>query len=105
MHIHTVFFWLNEGTDENRRQRFEKGLDALTRDPNVLNRRIGTPAQTDRAVIDSSYDYGVSLSFEDLAAHDRFQIGQIHLDFLKNFETMWSRVQVYDMKSIESLTD
>jgi hypothetical protein len=100
MHIHTVFFWLVENIDDNQRKHFEDGLDQLTRDPNVLDRRIGKPAATDRPVIDSSYDYGVILRFENLASHDKYQTGPDHQAFLDNCAHLWSRVQVYDIEEI-----
>ena len=68
MHIHTVFFWLWKTAGPEQIRQFENGLDLLTRDPNVLERQIGKPAATGRAVIDSSYDYGVILKFSDLAS-------------------------------------
>ncbi len=98
MHIHTVFFWLWKTLSDEQRRQFEQGLDLLTRDPNVLGRRIGKPATTSRPVIDSSYDYGVVLRFESLAAHNAYQAGKPHQDFLDNCASLWSRVQVYDIE-------
>lgn len=100
MHSHTVFFWLWKTIGDDERVQFEQGLAALTRDPNVLDRRIGKPAATDRPVIDTSYDYGMVLRFETLAAHDAYQEGQTHQQFLETCARMWSRVQVYDIDEI-----
>jgi hypothetical protein len=97
-----VFFWLNETASVAERESFEIELDKLTRDAEVLERRGGKPASTNRDVIDSSYDYGISLCFTDLAAHDRYQAGQVHLDFLEKCLPLWKRVQVYDMNDIFS---
>lgn len=97
MHVHTVFFWLWKTTSDDERIRFEQGLAALTRDANVLDRRVGKPSATNRSVVDSSYDYGVVLCFRDLAAHDSYQSGQAHQQFLKTCGHMWARVQVYDI--------
>lgn len=97
MHVHTVFFWLWQTLDTEDRRRFEEGLDLLTRDPNVRDRRIGKPAATNRAVIDSSYDYGVVLRFDTLASHDAYQAGLAHQVFLETCADLWSRVQVFDI--------
>lgn len=97
MHVHTVFFWLWKTISIEERTRFEHGLDLLTRDPNVRDRRIGKPAGTKRDVIDSSYDYGVVLRFEDLAAHDAYQAGHAHQVFLETCADLWSRVRVFDI--------
>ncbi len=99
MHVHTVFFWLWRSTSPEQIRQFEKGLDLLTRDPNVLERQIGKPAATRRAVIDSSYDYGVVLKFSDLASHDAYQSGQAHQAFLETCANLCSRVQVCDIEN------
>ncbi len=99
MHIHTVFFWLWKTTSPEQVRQFETGLDLLTRDPNVLERQIGKPAATSRAVIDSSYDYAVILKFSDLASHDAYQAGEPHQLFLETCASLWSKVQVYDIKN------
>ncbi|MGI9514513.1 MAG: Dabb family protein [Anderseniella sp.] len=99
MHIHTVFFWLWKTTSPEHLRQFENGLDLLTRDPNVLERQIGKPAATNRAVIDSSYDYGVVLKFSDLASHDAYQAGEPHRVFLETCASLWSKVQVFDIEN------
>ncbi|MGH1483914.1 MAG: Dabb family protein [Geminicoccales bacterium] len=100
MHSHTVFFWLWKTISDHERAQFERGLAALTLDPNILDRRIGKPAATDRSVIDTSYDYGMVLRFETLAAHGAYQVGQPHQQFLETCAHMWSRVQVYDIDEL-----
>ncbi|MEO1162059.1 MAG: Dabb family protein, partial [Pseudomonadota bacterium] len=97
--IHTVFFWLWKTTGPEQIRQFESGLDLLTRDPNVLERQIGKPAATDRAVIDSSYDYAAVLKFSDLAGHDAYQAGEAHQLFLEACASLWSKVQVYDIEN------
>jgi hypothetical protein len=102
MHIHTVFFWLKENVSISERSLFGKELDRLTLDPEVQQRRIGKPASTNRDVIDSSYDFGISLCFEDLDSHDRYQAGNAHLEFLRKCQDLWERVQVYDMNEVST---
>jgi len=97
VHIHNVYFWLWNTISDEERERFEQELAALTRDPHVLDRCFGKPSSTDRPVIDSSYDYGVVLRFENRAAHDSYQAGQAHQQFLERCASMWRRVQVYDI--------
>jgi hypothetical protein len=100
MHIHTVFFWLNANVSDIERSAFENELVKLTLDPEILQRRVGKPANTNRDVIDSSYDFGISLCFENLDSHDRYQAGDAHQDFLNNCQGLWAQVRVYDMNDI-----
>lgn len=102
MHVHTVFFWLNNNVSNVEREIFEKELDKLTLDPEILQRRIGIPANTSRNVIDSSYDIGISLCFKNLNSHDKYQSGDAHQEFLKKCQGMWRRVKVYDMNEIST---
>lgn len=102
MHVHTVFFWLKEDLSDVDRDMFENELDKLTLDPEILQRRVGRPANTSRDVIDSSFDFGISLCFRNLEAHDRYQVGDAHTDFLKNCQNLWALVRVYDMNDIST---
>ncbi len=94
MHVHNVYFWLNDTTPN---PEFESGLDSLTQDPNVTAGYYGRPASTDRDVIDSSYSYGLVLVFKDCEAHDAYQEGTAHLTFLDDHLTRWNKVVVHDI--------
>lgn len=98
MHIHTVFFWLWRTAGSEQRNIFENGLKLLASDPNVISGNIGRPAPTDRYVVDNSYDYGLVLFFENIDAHNAYQVGDAHQTFLKDCADIWSRVQVYDIE-------
>lgn len=97
MHTHTVFFWLKDGTDADRRAEFRHGLEHLAREPHVRDQRIGTPAETRRDVVDWSYAYALVLQFDDLAAHNAYQTSDAHRDFLDRHLGVIDRVQVYDV--------
>ncbi len=101
MHIHTVFFWLWKTTSPEQLRQFEQGLKMLTRDSSVLERQIGKPAATSRPVVDSSYDFAVVLKFANLASHDSYQAGKAHQVFLETCSSLWSKVQVYDIRNDE----
>lgn len=97
MHVHTVFFWLSPDLDDAQRTQFERGVEALIDGTEVLESHFGKPAQTSRSVVDSSYDYGLVLGFESLAAHNACQTSAVHTTFVETCQTSWTRVQVYDI--------
>ncbi len=101
MHVHTVFFWLKEGLGAADHDRFREGLDLLTREAHIRRRRIGPPAATDRDVVDASYSHAIVLEFDDLAAHDAYQVSPEHQRFLEDCLDMIARVQVYDIAGAE----
>jgi len=62
----------------------------------IRTKHIGTPADTDREVIDNSWSYSLILSFDSKKEHDLYQEHKLHKDFIKNASSLWKRVQVYD---------
>ena len=98
MHQHIVFFWMKDGVDATQRAGFVQALEALCKEPNIAEARFGTPADTNRDVVDNSYDYALVLGFETLAAHDRYQNeSAIHDQFIATGKALWERVLVYDV--------
>ncbi|MBI1320800.1 MAG: Dabb family protein [Candidatus Hydrogenedens sp.] len=98
MLVHSVFFWLKPELTDEQRADFRKGVESLGGIGDAAAVYVGTPAATaDRPVIDTSYDVGLTVILEDVAAHDRYQEHALHLAFLENFRTYWQRVQIYDV--------
>ncbi len=94
--VHTVFFWMKKDLSNRERKSFEKGLASLKKVPTVKNVTIGTPANTQRDVVDNSYDYFFQIVFDDKNAHDFYQVHEIHQAFINESSGLWIKVQVYD---------
>jgi hypothetical protein len=99
MHHHNVFFWLKEGLSKSALLEFEQGLDTLIKTSLVLHGYYGYPADTNRAVVDNTYNYGLTLTFKDTADHNLYQADPIHLAFVDKNSAKWNRVQVYDIET------
>ena len=93
---HVVFFWLVNDSEEVKKKfehelrHFIDGVDLM------LSSHIGTPAGTDREVIDSSWSYSLILSFKSKKEHDLYQAHELHKKFIENASSLWKKVQVYD---------
>jgi hypothetical protein len=97
MFIHTVYFWLNDGTpDPARRQLIDDCRDILGQVPTVRQLWAGPAAGTPRDVVDNSYGCGLTVIFDDRAGHDVYQDHPLHLEFIERNKEHWRRVQVYD---------
>lgn len=96
MLVHTVYFWLKSDLDETRRAAFWDGVNSLAEIASAEAVYVGTPADTDRPVIDKSYDIGLTVLLKDMAAHDAYQVDPIHRDFVEKFGDDWERVIIYD---------
>jgi hypothetical protein len=98
MFTHCVYFWLKEGLSPGEVAEFEKGLRSLTTISTVVHGFVGTPAATDRPIIDRSYSYGLVVAFRDEAGHDAYQVDPIHSAFRDGCAQYWRRVTIYDFQ-------
>ena len=57
---------------------------------------IGTPAQTNRPVIDNSYTYSLIVTFPSKEEHDEYQQEEVHQVFIEEAKELWKKVLVYD---------
>ncbi|QCR22123.1 Dabb family protein [Pontibacter sp. SGAir0037] len=96
MFVHHVFFWLsNAGSAEDRAQLLE-GLNSLKEIEEIRQLHIGVPADTNRPVIDSSYEFSLLMLFESKEAHDAYQVHPVHQEFVQKCSSLWSKVVIYD---------
>ncbi|WP_406683733.1 Dabb family protein [Seonamhaeicola sp. MEBiC1930] len=97
---HTVFFWLKNPDNKEDRAAFEKSLKYFINNSKYIKtKHIGTPAATNREVIDNSYTYSLLLTFETKEDHDAYQDEPNHKQFLDESMNLWSKVIVYDSEN------
>lgn len=100
MFVHVVNFWLKKGLSEADILKFEVGVNTLAEVETVDVFSVGKPANTDRPVIDRSYDYCLVITFENISGHDIYQTHPIHLKFIEDCASLWDKVLIYDSESI-----
>ena len=100
MFVHVVLFYLKKGLSPEEIRQFETGVSSLGTIDGLINFNVGKPADTDRPIIDKSYDYCELTVFADKAAHDHYQEVDIHLKFIKECSHLWERVVIFDSESI-----
>lgn len=96
MIAHHVLFWLKADMTEEQKTAFRKSLDTLQFIDVVKFFHVGTPAPIERAVVDTSYTFSLLLVFEDMAAHDVYQVHPLHKAFLDEFRAFFDKVTIYD---------
>jgi len=96
MIAHHVLFWLKADTTTEQIETFRKGLESLQGIEVVQNIHIGTPAPIERAVVDTTFTFSLILFFEDLAAHDVYQVHPLHQAFLDGCRQYFEKVVIYD---------
>jgi len=94
---HVVYFWLKQPLTPENDQKFLNNLKTFIEGVDVIKSKyIGKPADTDRPVIDSSYNYCINLGFKSKKEHDIYQDHPLHKKFIKDSEDLWEKVLVYD---------
>ncbi|GAB5527744.1 MAG: hypothetical protein Roseis2KO_56160 [Roseivirga sp.] len=96
--IHSVYIWFKEGVTEEQRAQMYADTEALRSIEVVKALYTGTPAATDRPIVERSYDYAIIVHFENLAGHDAYQQHPVHLALLKNHSALWQKVMITDVE-------
>ena len=94
--VHTVFFWLKEKANEQHREQLHAGLLKLAEIDEIGLAYVGQPANTNREVIDTSYDFSITFIFDSAHKQDVYQDHADHHAFIASCSMLWEKVQVYD---------
>lgn len=94
--IHHVYFYLKNPKNEADTNKLIEGLNALTKVPTIRFVHIGTPASTDRSVIEKGYAVSWMCFFDNLEEEEIYQKHPIHLKFIEDYSHLWDHVIVYD---------
>lgn len=100
MFVHVVNFWLKPGLSDAERAQFVAGVKKLGEIESLKIFNVGPPANTDRPVIDRSYDFCELTVFDDEAGHDIYQEHPIHLKFIEDCKHLWDKVLIYDSVTV-----
>lgn len=98
---HTVYFWLENPDKEEDCKAFEVSLRKfLDHSKFAKTKFIGKPPKASREVVDGSFTYSLIVSFESADAQAKYQTEEAHLLFIEESSHLWTKVIVYDSKSI-----
>ena len=101
-YVHEVYFWFHNPDKSEDRQLFETSLKKfLNASQYAKTNFIGTAPRATRDVVDDSFTYNLTLTFESAAAQDAYQKEEAHRLFVKECEHLWKKVIVYDAVPIE----
>jgi stress responsive alpha/beta barrel protein len=94
--VHHVYFWLANPGSAADKAALVAGLKKLSKAGTIRQFHIGQPADTSREVIETSYSVSWLLFFDEAADQESYQVDPIHLQFVKECSSLWSKVVVYD---------
>jgi len=96
MFVHHVYFWLKNTDSKDDKMKLIDGLRKLSKVKTIKSFHIGQPAGTNRDVIERSYSLSWLLFFDNAADQDSYQTDPIHLKFVEECSSLWTKVVVYD---------
>lgn len=96
MFVHHVYFWLKSPGNAGDTAKLIEGLRKLSKVATIKMFHIGTPAATNRDVIDRSYAASWLAVFDNAADQESYQSDPIHLKFVEECSALWTKVIVYD---------
>lgn len=94
--LHHVLFYLPAAASDADQAKLLEGLQQLQSIPDIKLSHIGTPAETNRAVIDRTYTYSWLCFFESAVAEQNYQQHPIHDSFRQDYAHYWEKVVIYD---------
>ena len=99
--IHQVYFWLKEDITVDEEKDFLNFFSALKTIPGIKTFIVGKPAPTNpRPVVDNSFSYSITVTYDDLDAINVYEVHPIHLDAIEKYNKYWTKVEVKDSEII-----
>jgi Stress responsive A/B Barrel Domain len=94
--VHHVYFFLKSPNNEADKTKLLEGLEKLSKVPTIRMVHIGSPASTNRSVIERGYSVSWLCFFDNLEEQEIYQKHPIHLKFVDDYSYLWEKVIVYD---------
>ncbi|GAB3996205.1 hypothetical protein GCM10028807_38410 [Spirosoma daeguense] len=94
--VHHVLFYLKNAGNEADKAKLLEGLNKLAKCPTIKLVNIGTPAATNREVIERSYTYSWLCFFDSPTDEEAYQKHPIHDEFRNNYAHLWEKVVIFD---------
>ncbi|GAA0720917.1 hypothetical protein GCM10009430_21600 [Aquimarina litoralis] len=100
--VHSVYIWLKNPNNQEDRKQFEVALDKFLKTSKYAKTNfVGTPAGTDREVVDNTYTYNIVVTFSSKEEQDLYQKEDAHLLFIEEASSLWNKVQIYDAVGLD----
>lgn len=99
--IHTVFLWLKKPGDAQHRQRLLHATHRLRAIPGVLDIRFGEKIESDRDIVDDSFDIGITMYFSSTEAMNDYLVHPLHHAIVEQeIRPLVDRIVVYDFSHV-----
>ena len=97
--VHTVFLWLKDSGNVKHRQQLLLATDRLRDIPGVVDIRFGEMIESNRDIVDDSFDIGIYFYFNDVAAMNRYLVHPLHQTIVgQDIKPLVERIVVHDFQ-------
>ena len=94
---HVVVCWLNESGNKEARHKIIDASRGFSSIPGVIDVRAGSVIQSNREIVDSSFDVAIYLSFENKQKLQDYLAHPIHKNAVKKIlKPLVRKIVVYD---------
>ncbi|WP_297527908.1 Dabb family protein [Thiohalobacter sp.] len=98
---HVVLLWLKTPGDERARREILAASEQLRRIPGVMTMTSGVVVASDRPIVDDSFDVGLTLTFRDQQALERYLEHPLHRQLVREvIRPRVARIRVHDYREI-----
>ena len=96
---HVVVVWLKDPGNATHRQTIIDESEVLRTIPGVLSLKSGTVIPSERAIVDSSFDVALIVSFTDVAALQAYLVHPLHVQLVnETLKPLVAKIRVYDFQ-------
>jgi quinol monooxygenase YgiN len=97
MLAHSVYFTLEDNSDEAIRQLIAACKQCLSDHPGTVFFAVGRRAEEiEWSISDRNFDVALHIVFESKAAHDAYQDSPRHGQFIEENEANWKQIRAVD---------
>jgi hypothetical protein len=99
---HIVLMWLKTPGDAAAIEKIIKTSREFAAIPGVVSVRVGRPLPSTRPVVDSSFDVGLAMQFNDPAALAAYEVHPQHVKAVREvLRPLAAKIQVYDIREAD----
>jgi hypothetical protein len=99
--IHSVFLWLKKPGDEQHMQRLLHATHRLRAIPGVLDIHFGEKIESDRDIVDDSFDIGITMYFSSTEAMNEYLVHPLHHAVVEQeIRPLVDRIVVHDFSRV-----
>lgn len=96
---HIVLVWLKDPGNVQDRRRLIETSHSFRKIPGVLDVSAGTPLESERPVVDDSFDVAVIITFQSTEAMQNYETHPIHIKAVEEvLRPVTDRMVVYDFE-------